>query len=225
MINLILRCLLVYFFMVFSMKLLGKRQVGQMQMSELVTAFFLSELATYSVTDLNVPLIYGVFPIFLLICLEVIITFFTIKNPVVKKIFDFAPTVLIQNGVVLQDELLKSRLTLDELFSLLRLSGFYNINHVRFAILEPNGQLSVIPHPDQENLVCADLGIKGDPSAFSVALIDDGRINQKALKAINRDQGWLEKTMKEHKIKDPKDIFLLSSDFNTNIKVIWKEKR
>ena len=98
MLNLLIRFIFVYFFMSFSMKLMGKRQVGQLQMSELVSAFFLSELATYSVTDPDIPLLNGVIPIMVMICLEVIVSFLSIKVPLVKKAFDFEPSVLIFNG-------------------------------------------------------------------------------------------------------------------------------
>jgi len=173
MLNLLIRFILIYFFMILSMKLMGKRQIGEMQMSELVTAFFLSELATYTVTDSRIPLLYGIIPILLMICIEVIVSFFAIKNPLMKQIFDFTPSILIRNGEILQQELLKNRLTLDELFSLLRLNGYYDLKKVNFAMLEPNGQLSVIPFAREEAVAKGEIGIQSKDNGFSVAVIYD----------------------------------------------------
>lgn len=225
MINLLIRFMVIYFYMVFSMKLMGKRQVGEMQMSELVTAFFLSELATYTVTDGNIPLIFGLVPIAVLICIEVIVSFFAIKIPAMKRIFDFSPSLLIDRGKIVEKELLKNRVTLDELLSMLRLNGYYDVRKVNFAILEPNGQLSVIPYGADENVTCRDLGLKVQDEGFTVAVVDDGRVNPKALDLIGKTRKWLYGMMRKEKIKDPKEIFLLASDFRGEVFLIRKEKR
>ncbi len=196
-----------------------------MQMSELVTAFFLSELATYTVTDSGIPLLYGLFPVIMMICIEVIISFFAVKFPVIKKLFDFKPSFLIQNGNILEKQLLKNRLTLDELFSLLRLCGYYDISQVKYAILEPNGQLSVVPFSKAEPLVREDLNIQAEEKGYSVALIEDGKINRKALDAIQKDERWLKGIFRKEKIQSEKDIFLLASNFVGEIIIIFKEKK
>lgn len=225
MINVMIRFLFVYFFMVFSMKLMGKRQVGQMQMSELVTAFFLSELATYTVTERGIPLIQGVFPILAMICLEVVVSFLTIKIPAFKKAFDFSPSALIREGKIQQKELVNSRVTLDELLSLLRLAGYYDLSSVRYAFLEPNGQLSVVPFPDRDQVCCADLGLKGDGGGFSVAVINDGRVNLKALELIGKTENWLMERVRQFGGKEPMDFLILSSDLEGNVLAVKKEGR
>jgi len=211
--------------MILSMKLMGKRQIGEMQMSELVTAFFLSELATYTVTDSRIPLLYGIIPILLMICIEVIVSFFAIKNPLMKQIFDFTPSILIRNGEILQQELLKNRLTLDELFSLLRLNGYYDLKKVNFAMLEPNGQLSVIPFAREEAVAKGEIGIQSKDNGFSVAVINDGVINSRALNAIGKSERWVRDILKKNKIQNEKDVFLLSSDFLGDVILISKDKK
>ena len=224
MFTLLFRYAFVYFFMIFSMKTLGKRQVGQMQMSELVTAFFLSELATYTLTDENVTLIRGLLPIVLLIALELAVSFLILKIPFLKHCFDFAPSILIRNGKISRSALMKNRMTLDELMSLLRLNGCTAPEEVNFAILEPNGQLSVVPFDAFEKPNKKDLGLSGEERGYSVAVVDDGRINQKALDCIGRDRAWLEKQMKKSKIRSERDIFVMTADFCGNVKIIQRRE-
>jgi uncharacterized membrane protein YcaP (DUF421 family) len=205
------------------MKLMGKRQVGEMQMSELVTALFLSELATYAVTDLDVPLAVGLLSVMIMICFEVIISFLAVKSPLFKKLFDVSPAILIRNGSVLERELMKNRITLDELFSMLRLNGYYDLNKVNFAILEPNGQLSVVPFEKDESPSKEEMKLPFEEKGFTVAVIDDGKINQKGLKAIGKDEKWVEKYLKQKKTKKEK-VFLLISDYSGNLRMFPKEK-
>jgi len=223
MLRIILRFIFVYFFMLLSMKILGKRQIGEMQMSELVSAFFLSELATWSVTSGSLPLLYSIVPIALMIIIEIGISLLALKIPFMKKIFDFSPSILVREGEILQKELLKNRLTLDEVFSMLRISGYYDIEKVRFAILEPNGQLSVIPYAKYDSMSCDDLKIPTDEKGFSVAIINDGKINEKGIKAIGKNEKWLKRILNQSKIASIKEVFLLVSDFNGNYKIFKKD--
>lgn len=222
MIEYLIRFLAVYFFLLLSMKILGKRQIGEMQMSELVAAFFLSELATFAVTDKKIPIYYGLILIVVMILVEMIISFLAVKIPFVKRIFDTSPCVLIREGKILEKELLKNRMTLDELFSHLRLVGFYDLNDVRFAILEPNGQLSVVPFYQSQPPSCEDLNVKVLEKGFTVVLIDDGVLNAKALSAIGKNRNWLRKILEKNHILDIKSVFLLASDFLGNIVLLRK---
>ena len=221
----VFRFIIVYFVMIFSMRFLGKRQLGQMEMSELIAAFFLSELATDMLTDKNVSFIQGILSICIMIVLELSVSFLAIKFPLMKKIFDFSPDFLIKEGKILEKELLKNRVTLDELFSMLRQSGFYDINTVRFAILEPNGQLSVVPFAQFDTPTLNDLSIQTEDLGYSVAVIDDGKINEKALSLIGKNQNWLKDELRKLKVKNVSDVFVLSANFKGEIKFFPKENR
>lgn len=213
MIHILFKLVAAYLFVTLSMKLLGKRQAGEMQTTELVTAFFLSELATQAVIDSEVGMLQALLPVVALISLEFVISYFAIKIPLFKKIFDFSPSIVIAKGEIDRFALKKNRMTLDELLSLLRLDGFYDITKVNFAILEPNGGLSVIPFPTEENPTKADLQIPAEDAGYSVAVIDDGRINEKALHLIGRSKAWLYDELRKHKAASVKSVFLLQSDF------------
>ncbi len=200
MIRLLIRFPIVYFATVFSMKLMGKRQIGELQTSELVTTFFLSELATCAVTDDRVPLLFGLVPILALLSLEVVISYLSIKIPFFKRWFDHTPSILIRRGKLNTDELRKNRLSIDEFLSLLRLEGAADPARVRDVILEPNGKISVFFWSKDEPA--------GEDGGIAFAFVEDGKINKRALKVMKKDEAWLRRTLKEKGYPDPEKIFV-----------------
>jgi len=193
-------------------------------MSELIAAFFLSELATDILTNESVSFLQGLVPISIMIVLEFTVSFLAIKFPLMKKLFDFSPDFLIKDGKILEKELLKNRVTLDELLSMLRRSGFYDINTVRFAILEPNGQLSVVPFAEYDTPTLQDLSIQTEDLGYSVAVIDDGKVNEKALALIGKNRKWLQDELRKLKVKNESEVFVLASNFKGELKFFPKEK-
>ena len=223
--DIIIRFIVVYFFVLFSVKLVGKRQIGEMQTSELVAAFFLSELATFTVTNQKIPIYFGLVPVALMIIMEFVVSYLAIKIPFFKKIFDFSPSVLIRDGNILEKELRKNRITLDELLSLLRLSGYYDISKVRIAILEPNGQLSVVPFAKNDSLSPEDMKMQVPEIGYSLAIINDGIICENALSAIGQNRKWLNRVLSREKVATEKEVFILLADYMGNYKLIKKESR
>ena len=193
-----------------------------MEMSELIAAFFLSELATDILTNESVSFFQGVMSICIMIVLEFTVSFLAIKIPLMKKIFDFSPDFLIKDGRILEKELMKNRVTLDELFSMLRQSGFYDINTVRFAILEPNGQLSVVPFAEFDTPTLNDMNIQTVDLGYSVAVIDDGKINKKALSLIGKNETWLRDELRKLKVKNEREVFVLAANFKGEVKLFPK---
>ncbi len=223
--QIIIRFIIVYFYVLFSLKLIGKRQIGEMQTSELVAAFFLSEFASFTVTNREVPLYYGLIPILLMVLTEIFVSYLSLKIPFIKKAFDFSPSILIREGDILEKELRKNRITLDELLSLLRLNGYYDLSKVRFAILEPNGQLSVVPYARSDSVAPEDLNLQVPEIGFSVAVINDGRINRKALSAIGKNEKWLRRILNREHFASENEVFLLSADYLGNVKIMKKDCR
>ncbi len=195
-----------------------------MQMSELVTAFFLSDLATQAVLDPESGLLKCLFPIACLIVIEFVISLLSVKVPIFKKCFDFSPSILIRNGKIQKKELLKNRMTIDELLSFLRQCGAYRLESVDFAILEPNGEMSVILRDEYETPSKKDLGLDTSSSGYSVAVIDDGKINDKALEIIGRSKKWLFDVLRQEKAEDVRDVFLLTSDFTGKTSIVLKSQ-
>ena len=189
------------------MRLSGKRQVGQLELSELITAFLISEVATTPLTDTDIPLLYAIIPIALLLCLEVTVSFITTKSVMFKRLFEPPPTVLIANGKLNIAELKKQRLTADELISSLRLNNVSDINTVKFCFLEHNGQVSSFSFDE----------------ALMLPVIVDGKIHNGHLKLVGRDEGWLKARLREQK-SDISDVFIGVSDGNA-LTIFAKEKK
>ncbi len=203
-----LRLIFIYVLTTLSLRLMGKRQIGQMQMSELVTALFLSELAAFPITNQNIPLIYGIIPSVSLICIEVILSFLSTKSPLFKRLLDSAPSTLIEKGQLRQDELARARLTAEELLSELRLKDVSALELVDYAVLEPSGEISVI---------------RKDEGGFQHLLISDGVFNERGI----RGAGLTEKDVTDYlkrRHRKRADIFLLCKTDTDTWTVIEKER-
>lgn len=203
----LIRTLIIYIVLVASIRLTGKRQVGEMQLSELITAFLISEVAASPLADPDIPLVYGIVPILLLISLEIVISFVTTKSVALKRMFAPPPTVIIKNGRLDLKALGKQRISAEELISSLRLKDIGNISDLSFCFLEHNGQISVFKAND----------------SLTLPLITDGNINTNSLSLIGKDEAWLKARLKSDK-RRLGDIFLMTSDGNSAY-YVEKEKK
>jgi uncharacterized membrane protein YcaP (DUF421 family) len=187
------------------MKFTGKRQIGELDVSDLVTTLMLSELAVAPIADNNIPLLFAVIPMILLLSFEIIITFITTKSNILKKILVAKPSYIIKNGKLEQKELEKVRINIDELIGELRLKNVCDIKNVDYAILESNGQLSVLPKSQNTT------------DGMAHAVIIDGCINKKALQIIKHDEHWLDKSIQKQgfSLKDVL-LFTVSADGSEN---------
>lgn len=211
MLTIIARTALIYFFLVFVMRIMGKRQIGQMQISELVISLMLSELAVMPIENYNIPILHSLIPIILLIFLEIVSAYLSTKSRKFKKVFDGTPGIIIAHGKIDQKELLKMRLSLDELLGELRLKEVRGIRDVDYALLEQNGQLSVITA--QSSVVGLDH-----------PLIVDGQINKNGLTFVQKSESWLARELKKRHLT-LEEIFFFSVDDGGNFTVIEKEKK
>lgn len=201
MISLLFRTLLIYLFLTLIMRLMGKRQVGEMEISELVTTLLLSEIAALPMEDTDIPLLHAAVPIFAIVVLEIIITFLKTKWNPLKKIFESKPVFLIRRGVLNQKELERNRISVNEFLGELRMQGISVLTDAYYAILEQDGKLSVVKRakPGEEE--------KG----LSHPLISDGQINMSAVKDLQMTEENVLALCREEGA-DPKEIFLLLRD-------------
>lgn len=218
------RTVLLYLLIVAGMKIMGKRQIGQMQLSELVTVTILSELASYSILDTDIPLLYSAAPVFVLICLEVSISFFSVKSRFVSKLFDCKPSFIIYKGKINQKELLNSRLTMTELISEVRASGYNSVSEVYYMILEPSGKISVIPRMSQQPLTPADAKIETTEAGIDHALIIDGQLVKAGLAAVGKSRQWLESELKKKHIDSISKVFYFAVNDAGDITFAKKEE-
>ena len=222
MLTTFIRTLIMYFSLIVAVRLTGKRQIGELQVSELVVTFMLSELAVLPITDKSLPLSFAVIPIVLLLSLEVIISFIQTKSIAFRKFFSGGPTVLIEKGKLKAEELAKNRIDLEELLGELRQKGAFNISDVEYAFLEENGKLSVLPKAESAPLTPAQLAFPVVEAGCSHAVIVDGKINDTALSSANMTAKHAEKLLSSEKLTVA-DVFLMTADDAGNVFIVVKQ--
>ncbi|MCQ2386393.1 MAG: DUF421 domain-containing protein, partial [Clostridia bacterium] len=201
MASIIIRTALIYLFLAAILRLMGKRQIGELQISELISTLLLSELAALPLEDPETPILYSVLPITLIVALELTISNLKGRFLVFKRLFEGRPAVLINKGEIDREEMRKVRITLEEMLSAFRLEGISDPSDVYYAIMEQNGHLSVIPKSLKQPLTPENMGIKATKKGIAHALIVDGVLSEKELKSCKKDKAWLARTLEKNKIK------------------------
>ncbi|MBQ8350834.1 MAG: DUF421 domain-containing protein [Clostridia bacterium] len=218
------RTIFIYFILSVVLRCMGKRQVGELELSDLVVTLLLSEVAALPIADHNMPLLNGLFPVLLILSLEIISTFLKNKIPLLKKMMEGKPSILICRGRLDQHELGKMRLSIEELLGECRLQGYSDLRDIYYAILEQDGQLSIIPCASKQPLCADDIGQKVPERGMAHPLIMDGRINENHLSMIGKNRAWLEKTCKQRGFST-KDVFFMTMDDTGKIELIPREKK
>lgn len=221
MYTLFIRTVLSYIFLVGAMKLMGKRQIGQLELSEFVITMLLSELVALPLTDNTIPFTYSIVPIIILISCEVIISYLALKSNKLKKLFRVKPAIIINKGKISISQMEKMRIGLDELLSQLRIKNISDISDVEYAILEQNGQMSVIQKSTARNVTVEDLDLKPKEKGITHPLIVDGHISEFNLSLTSHDTSWLEKQLKKQNCKT-EDVFLMTVDDTGKVNIIKK---
>lgn len=213
------RTVITYLLLIGAMRLMGKRQLGDLELSELVITMLLSELAAASISDASIPIFFSLIPITLLVAFEVFISFLSIKSRKIKKIISGSPSIVISKGKLCKSEMAKVRMSLDELLSQLRLKDISDVNDVEYAILEENGQISVIPKMHARNATLGDLDVVQPEKGIVHTIVADGQISQFNLRLTGHDETWLHRFLKKRGCK-LSEVFLLSVDDAGNINLI-----
>ena len=213
-----IRTVVLYLVMILSVRLMGKRQIGQMEASEFVVAMLVADLASVPMQDNAVPLLSGVVPLLTVVGMELILSFLVLKSVRVRKLLCGKPVILIDNGKILQDNLRKTRLTMDELMSHLRQKDVLDLEAVQYVILETDGNLSVFPYPEQKPASAADAKITVKKLNLPVTIINDGVLSQEDLRRAGKNMAWLRKTLGKHRARQETTL-LLSVDEEDH--VIW----
>ena len=218
------RTVILYFLIMIGLRLMGKRQIGELEPSELVLTMMISDLATVPMQDFGIPLLAGVIPILTLLSLSMLMSQWSLRSLRFRALVCGTPTVLIRNGQLQQEAMRKNRYTLDELLEELRGQGISDIGDVKYAILENSGQLSVLPWTWQQPPTAAQMGLEvEDDVTLPVILINDGRVLRQHLADCGKDEVWLKKVLKKEQISSPKEVFLLTLDENGQTTCIKKE--
>lgn len=194
-----LRTLILYSLLILVIRLMGKRQIGQMEPTEFVVTMLVANLASIPMQDGGIPLLSGMIPILTVLGMELILSYLSMKSIRFRKLLCGKPVILIENGNILQDNLRKTRVTLDELTGHLREKDVLDLQSVQYAILETNGNLSVFPYPEAKPACAADAGISVTKQYLPLTVISDGTLIESNLKKAGKDTAWLQKVLKQHK--------------------------
>ena len=217
------RTVLFYALLMVSLRLMGKRQIGQMEPSEFVVSMMLANLATIPMENQDISLMEGVLPIATLLALELGMSFVIMKSVVMRKYLCGKPVILIDNGKLLLDSLRRNRVTLDELTGHLRQKDVLDIRSVQYAILETDGSLSVFPFPQEKPASAKDAGIPVEKQHLPITIIEDGYVSRDNLKKAGKDEAWLNRVLDSHNTRR-EDAFLLTVDGEGTVTYIGKEQ-
>ena len=219
----LIRTIILYLLIIFGIKMMGKRQISDLQTSELVITILISNIAAVPMQDSAQPLLSSVIPIISLICYEILVSFLMLKNAKIREIICGKPIVLIKEGKVQQTALKNLRISGEDLFEQLRQSNVFSLDDVWFAIMETNGQLSVLKKPEKQPPDATMLKIETNPATIDTVVVSDGVISEHSLKVCNLDKNWLSNTIKSQNIK-LEDIFIMTTNKDKKFNIIRKEQ-
>ena len=225
MIVIVIRTLILYAVVILSLRIMGKRQIGELQPSELVVAIMISDVATVPMQSLDTPLLLGIFPVLTLLFAEVITSYASIKSGVLRKFIMGEPSIIIYDGVICEKELVRQRFNLSDLLEELRLLGCFDISDVLVAVLETSGKLSVIPRDDARAVTVRDLNLSNvRKEGLPFTIILDGKLNHSELTRAGRTKEEILKEVQSQGAKKISDVLIASIDTEGEMFVQLKNK-
>lgn len=217
-----IRTVILYLILICVIRLMGKRQIGEMEPSEFVVTMLVANLAAIPMQDGGIPLFSGLAPILTVLGVELVLSWLTLRSVALRRFLCGKPVILIDNGVLLQENLRQTRVTLDELTGHLREKDVLDITQVQYAILETDGNLSVFPFPKNKPAAAKDAGIQVKQQSLPVTIIEDGYLSRENLARAGKDEVWLETVLRQHSA-DGNSTMLLTVDASDKIYWLGKE--
>lgn len=224
MLIILIRTVILYFIVLFVIRVMGKAELSKMDPFEMVVLFMIAELAAIPIESLDIPLLNGAAAILTLLFLEVSLSYLSIKSPKINKLLNGKPSIIIDRGNINEKELNNQRISIDDLMQQLRLKNYPSLADVDYAILEANGDLSIIPKPEKAPLTRDDMGFEASSTIMPMVLISDGELYQNSLKLLGKEEGYLKKELLKAKITDYSQVFLCFYDENRQLHVYPKGK-
>ncbi len=218
-----IRTIVLYLVLIFVIRMMGKRQIGEMEPSEFVVTMLVANLASIPMQDSGIPLYSGLVPILTVLGVELILSALNMRSVKLRQLLCGKPVILINNGKILQENLRKTRVTMDELTQLLRIKNVLSPETVQYAILETNGNLSVFPYPKHRPASAKDAGIAAKQQHLPYTVIADGYVYQDNLARAGKDHQWLRRVLQEKKATIS-STWLLTVDETDHIVWVGKEQ-
>lgn len=216
------RTLFLYLVLIFAVRLMGKRQIGEMEPAEFVVTMLVANLAAIPMQDGAIPLYSGLVPILTVLGMELVLSGVILRSVRLRQLLCGKPVILIDNGKILQENLKSARINLDELTGQLRAKDVLDIRTVQFAILETSGDLSVFPYPKEKPASAKDAGVQATGQHLPVTVVEDGYLSRENLERAKKDEKWLETVLSQHNC-GIQDTFLLTVDESGQVVWLGKE--
>ncbi len=217
MLQLVFKTFILYVVVVVAMRLMGKRQIGQLQPFEFAIAVMISELAALPLTEDDKEIHHSLVPIGVLLACQLLISFLSIKGVRIREIVCGRPTLLIRDGKILEKNMRKEMYTVNDLLEQLRFQSIQSVNDVQYGILETNGQISVLLNNKKRTVTLEDLNIKAPQESFNHDVIIDGKLIGRTLQQLNLKRAWIDEKLKEYGINDYAHVFYASIDNNQKL--------
>ena len=218
-----MRSVTLYIVLILVIRLMGKRQIGELEPSEFVVSMLIADLASVPMQDNGIPLLSGLVPILTVLALELILAVASLRSIKLRRFLCGKPVILMQDGKIQQANLRRTRITIDELVGHLRQSGITDLEQVQFAILETDGQLSVLPYPKYQPAPAKDAGVQTKPLQLPITIISDGRILQDNLALLGRSRLWLQEQLKSHNCT-PEQVFYMTAEPSGRLYLAMQEE-
>lgn len=219
-----IRTVIIYIFIITAMRVMGKRQLGELQPAELVVTLMISDLAAVPMQESGMPLLNGLIPIMVLVSMELLLSGLMLKIPFFYRLISGRPMVIINNGQLDQQALRRMRLTISDLMENLRGQNIFDVEQIQYAIAETNGKISVQLKPEYRPPSCGDLNAVPPDAGVAMIIIDDGQVCEWAMGLCGVDNRWLDKTLKGHHTRS-EDVFLMSADRAKKYVIIKKDAK
>ncbi len=220
----LLRTVFLYALVILVIRLMGKRQIGELQPYEFVITIMISDLAALPMQDTRLPLILGVIPIITLLFIKTLLSLLQLKSQKARKILEGEPCILIARGKIKFENLKKQQINLDELMEEIRLAGYFDLSEIEYGILENNGQMSFLTsnnnHSSKSSNESNSSSNNNSKPLLPIIYILDGEFNRNALTSSNKSDEWVVKELKKHKVNSIKDVLIAMTD--TNGKFIYQ---
>ncbi|HHU18433.1 MAG: DUF421 domain-containing protein [Anaerovoracaceae bacterium] len=224
MLVIIIRTMILYFIVLFIMRVMGKAELSKLDPFQMVILFMIAELAAIPIESIDVPVFTGVAAIVTLLLLEVLLSFISTKSRFINDILAGKPSILIHHGKINMKELKSQRISVTDLMQHLRIKNFPSLADVDYAILEANGELSVIPKPEKATVTMEDMNIPAPSTTMPMILISDGNLYKRNLSLFGKDENYLKKELARIKITDYSQVFLCFFDEKRQLHVYPKNK-
>ena len=219
----LIRTAVLYVVVVTVLRILGKRQIGELQPNELVVTIMISELAAIPMQDLNRPLSSGIIAIFMLAFLEIILSTITLKFKKARRIVNGKPAILIHDGVIDQKMLKKMRLTVDDIMEDLRIAGIFRVEDVEHAIIETNGKMSVLQKAETLPVPASQTQTTVPKNTLPAVVISDGKPIQENIPVCGQTEEKLKNALTSRRLT-AKDVFIMTADENDQYMIIKRER-